>query len=124
MLTVYFRVLADFQNVADGTSSYFGGNFKSYWGFLAGVLVIFLILLVAKLYSLNMVVIYASKTVHENMIESIIRCPASFFDKNPSGILVNKFSTDLGVIDNNIIIGLWEVIQGPILIVVALANLC
>ena len=44
------------------------------------------------------------------MLESIIRCPSIFFDKNPSGILVNKFSTDLGVIDNNAIMGLWEAV--------------
>ena len=109
-LTVYFRFLADFPNVSDGTSSIFSGNFTTYWSVLAGVLVLFFFVLLIKFYSLNMAVVYANKSVHEDMIESIIRCPSKFFDKNPSGILINKFSTDLGVIDNNIIMGLWEAV--------------
>ena len=58
------------------------------------------------------------------MIESIIRCPGKYFDNNPSGILVNKFSTDLGVIDNNMIFGLFDAVEGPIMITIALVNLC
>ena len=58
------------------------------------------------------------------MIDSIIRCPGRFFDIHPSGILINKFSTDLGIIDNNLIFGLYEAVEGPFMIVVALINLC
>jgi ABC-type multidrug transport system fused ATPase/permease subunit len=32
-----------------------------------------------------------------------MRSPASFFDSTPSGILINKFSNDLGVIDSSLI---------------------
>lgn len=58
------------------------------------------------------------------MIESILRSPCNYFDKNPSGILINKFSTDLGIIDNNIIHGMMDAVEGPFMIAVALVNMC
>jgi ATP-binding cassette, subfamily C (CFTR/MRP), member 4 len=120
----YYRLLADFDNVVAGSSSIFEGNLKLYWIILAAILFVLFIILVIKFYSLNMVIINASASVHENMVDSIIRYPSRFFDVNPSGILINKFSTDLGVIDNNIVFCLWESVEGPIMLISALANLC
>jgi len=36
------------------------------------------------------------------MINGIVRSPASFFDTTPSGMIINKFSNDLGVLDNSL----------------------
>ena len=44
------------------------------------------------------------------MIEAIVRCPGKFFDTTPSGILVNKFSNDLGILDNTMIFGLVDAV--------------
>jgi ABC-type multidrug transport system fused ATPase/permease subunit len=63
-------------------------------------------------------------TVHDKMIDSIIRSPATFFDNNPSGILTNRFSTDLGIIDTNIIFSLWDSVEGPFIIIIAIVNIC
>ena len=95
-----------------------------YWGSIIILLIVFFFVVTFKFYALNLTVIEASTSVHENMIESVIRCPGRFFDIHPSGILVNKFSTDLGIIDNNLIYGLYETVEGPIMIVIALVNLC
>ena len=57
------------------------------------------------------------------MIEAIVRCPGKFFDTTPSGILVNKFSNDLGILDNTMIFGLVDAVEGPIMIIVAIVNL-
>jgi ATP-binding cassette, subfamily C (CFTR/MRP), member 4 len=84
---------------------------------------LFFIVVVIKFYLLNIALILASTSVHEKMIEAITRCPSRFFDVNPSGILVNKFSTDLGIIDGNLIYGLMDAIEGPIMIVIAIANI-
>ena len=95
-----------------------------YWGSIAVLLITFFFVVTFKFYALNLTVIKASTSIHENMIESVIRCPGRFFDIHPSGILVNKFSTDLGIIDNNLIYGLYEAVEGPFMIVIALVNLC
>ena len=57
------------------------------------------------------------------MINSIVRSPSSFFDTNPSGILINKLSNDLGTIDNNLFYSLTEAIEGPISAFIAIINI-
>ena len=42
------------------------------------------------------------------MIQAIVRSPSKFFDKTPSGTLINKFSNDLGIIDNTMVFGLID----------------
>jgi ATP-binding cassette subfamily C (CFTR/MRP) protein 4 len=34
------------------------------------------------------------------MVNGIVRSPGAFFDVTPSGVLINKFSNDLGILDN------------------------
>jgi hypothetical protein len=36
------------------------------------------------------------------MIFGIVRSPGFFFDQTPSGVLINKFSKDLGILDNSL----------------------
>jgi len=36
------------------------------------------------------------------MIHGLVRCPSSYFDVHPSGRLINKFSNDLGILDNTL----------------------
>ena len=79
--------------------------------------------MVIKYYCLNIDLLNASEANDNIMVKAIVRCPGSFFDKTPSGQLINKFSNDLGIIDNTMIFGLIDAIEGPIIIFVALANL-
>lgn len=58
------------------------------------------------------------------MISAIILSPCHFFDTTPSGILVNRFSNDLGIIDSTLIIGFIDTIEGPIIVLIAFVNLC
>ena len=58
------------------------------------------------------------------MIEAIVRSPAHFFDSTPSGILVNKFSNDFGVLDNSLIFNFIDALEGVLLVIIAVANIC
>lgn len=71
-----------------------------------------------------MALLLANTSIHEMMIEAIVRSPGSLFDSTPSGVLISKFSNDLGVIDNNLIFALIDALEGPTMIVVALVNIC
>ena len=72
--------------------------------------------------------IRASRFLHENMISKVMNAPVNtFFDVTPTGTIMNRFSKDLQVMDNNIafIFGginvmLYQLIA--ILIVIASAN--
>lgn len=48
------------------------------------------------------VCIIASKNLHNNMFKSIIGTPMRFFDLNPSGRLLNRFTKDMGCTDENL----------------------
>jgi hypothetical protein len=37
------------------------------------------------------------------MIHGLVRSPSTFFDITPTGRLINKFSNDLGILDNTLI---------------------
>lgn len=41
----------------------------------------------------------ASKNLHNNMFSRVLCAPMRFFDLNPSGRILNRFSKDMGTID-------------------------
>ena len=120
---MFYFYLADFHKVKLGTSSIFGGNFGLYWGILGILVFTFFIVMILKYYIINIALLNASEANHEIMLKMIVRCPGNFFDKTPSGQLINKFSSDLGVIDNTMIFGLIDAIEGPAMILVAIINI-
>ena len=44
----------------------------------------------------------ASKKVHENLLNNIMRSPMHFFDTNPTGRILNRFTSDLDTMDQMI----------------------
>nr|XP_028561207.1 multidrug resistance-associated protein 1-like isoform X1 [Podarcis muralis] len=44
--------------------------------------------------------IFASRRLHVNLLHNILRCPMSFFERTPSGNLVNRFSKEIDTIDS------------------------
>ena len=58
------------------------------------------------------------------MINGIVRSPGSFFDITPSGMIINKFSNDLSILDNYLSTSMADMFEGPALSLVALVNIC
>ena len=52
--------------------------------------------------SLALAAIYASHSLHSNMLKNILRSPMSFFDTTPLGRVLNRFSKDIYVVDETI----------------------
>ena len=42
----------------------------------------------------------ASEKLHSTMTEAVLKAPALFFDRNPAGRILNRFSKDLGCMDD------------------------
>jgi len=53
----------------------------------------------------------ASKNLHNRMFGSLLSAPMRFFDTNPSGRILNRFSRDMGAIDELLPKVKWETIQ-------------
>lgn len=96
----------------------------AYWGILGLLSLVYFLVLTIKYYILNLSVLTAGKSIHETMIKAIVRSPGSFFDSTPSGTLVNKFSNDLGVVDNSLVFCLIDALEGPTVFLIAIVNLC
>ncbi|XP_051631006.1 multidrug resistance-associated protein 1 isoform X5 [Manacus candei] len=46
--------------------------------------------------------IFASRHLHHNLLHNVLRSPMSFFERTPSGNLVNRFSKEIDTIDSTI----------------------
>ncbi|EFA04472.2 putative multidrug resistance-associated protein lethal(2)03659-like Protein [Tribolium castaneum] len=69
----------------------------------------------------------ASKNLHGKMFHALLQAPMRFFDTNPSGRVLNRFSKDMGAIDEFLPRVLVEAIQillvmSGILVMVTIAN--
>ena len=59
------------------------------------------LIIAIKFLIIGMSIINKSKALHNNMIVKILKAPINlFFDKTPSGIILNKFSKDLSKIED------------------------
>lgn len=53
----------------------------------------------------------ASKNLHNTMFSSILKAPMRFFDTHPSGQILNRFSKDIGSIDEQLPMAMIDSIQ-------------
>lgn len=54
---------------------------------------------------------HASKVLHDRMFRRLLMAPMRFFDTNPSGRILNRFSKDMGAIDEMLPKAMMESIQ-------------
>lgn len=50
----------------------------------------------------------ASKVIHKKLLNNVMRSPMSFFDTNPTGRIVNRFTSDLDTVDMMIPFGIMD----------------
>jgi ABC-type multidrug transport system fused ATPase/permease subunit len=82
----------------------------------------FFIFLIIKYFLMHLVILNSNEQIHDEMIYGLIRSSSTYFDITPTGQLTNKFSNDMGILDNNMPLTLIETIEGPIVALVLFAN--
>lgn len=63
------------------------------------ILACYVVTTISKYFSMALLTFLSNKHIHEDMTMKLLRAPISFFERNPSGRLVNKFSGDIGTMD-------------------------
>ncbi|XP_032258644.1 multidrug resistance-associated protein 4 isoform X2 [Phoca vitulina] len=71
-----------------------------YLGIYSGLTVATVLFGTARSLFVFYVLVHSSQTLHNKMFESILRAPVLFFDRNPIGRILNRFSKDIGHMDD------------------------
>ncbi|XP_057388585.1 ATP-binding cassette sub-family C member 4 isoform X6 [Balaenoptera acutorostrata] len=84
-----------------------------YWylGIYSGLTVSAVLFGIARSLFVFYVLVSSSQTLHNQMFESILRAPVLFFDRNPIGRILNRFSKDIGHMDDLLPLTFLDFIQ-------------
>ncbi|XP_058809452.1 ATP-binding cassette sub-family C member 4-like [Phymastichus coffea] len=86
---------------------------------LGGIILVIVILSIVINIGSNIFMLCASNNIHNDMFSHLIRTTLRFFESNPSGRILNRFSDDTRIADDLLPKVLFEVIQ-PFFMVTAL----
>ncbi|KAB0797835.1 hypothetical protein PPYR_09004 [Photinus pyralis] len=92
-----------------------------------GIILMIAILTIFRNFSFYTICMRSSERLHYNMFSSIIRGTMRFFNTNPSGRILNRFSKDMGLIDDMLPVTILDSFQYSfmllgIVVVVATVN--
>ncbi|XP_074185531.1 ATP-binding cassette sub-family C member 4 isoform X2 [Rhinolophus sinicus] len=71
-----------------------------YLGIYSGLTIVTVIFGIARSLLVFYVLVNSSQALHNRMFESILKAPVLFFDRNPIGRILNRFSKDIGHMDD------------------------
>ncbi|XP_027249743.1 multidrug resistance-associated protein 4 isoform X4 [Cricetulus griseus] len=92
-----------------------------YLGIYSGLTAITVLFGIARSLLVFYVLVKASQTLHNRMFESILKAPVLFFDRNPIGRILNRFSKDIGHMDDLLPLTFLDFIQTLLLVVSVIA---
>ncbi|XP_058447071.1 ATP-binding cassette sub-family C member 4 isoform X2 [Malaya genurostris] len=112
------------RRLRDIPQEYSTGDYLSMYGVLIIAIVFFTIF---RGYLFFNICMKASRTLHDRMFAKILAAPMRFFDTNPSGRILNRFSKDMGAIDELLPKSIMDAVQvllvmTGILVVIAIVN--
>uniref|UniRef100_A0A8I5N7A1 Multidrug resistance-associated protein 4 n=1 Tax=Papio anubis TaxID=9555 RepID=A0A8I5N7A1_PAPAN len=82
-----------------------------YLGIYSGLTVATVLFGIARSLLVFYVLVNSSQTLHNKMFESILKAPVLFFDRNPIGRILNRFSKDIGHLDDLLPLTVLDFIQ-------------
>uniref|UniRef100_A0A673TNA9 Multidrug resistance-associated protein 4 n=1 Tax=Suricata suricatta TaxID=37032 RepID=A0A673TNA9_SURSU len=82
-----------------------------YLGIYSGLTVATVLFGIARSLLVFYVLVNSSQALHNKMFESILRAPVLFFDRNPIGRILNRFSKDIGHMDDLLPLTFLDFIQ-------------
>ncbi|XP_023582461.1 ATP-binding cassette sub-family C member 4 isoform X2 [Trichechus manatus latirostris] len=82
-----------------------------YLGIYSGLTAATVVFGIARSLLVFYVLVNSSQTLHNKMFESILKVPVLFFDRNPVGRILNRFSKDIGHMDDLLPLTFLDFIQ-------------
>ncbi|CAM2724338.1 unnamed protein product [Rotaria socialis] len=75
---------------------------NSRFDFYCGIVVTLLILSLLRIFIVKLIFLNSGRVLHNKMFQRLIRCPISFFDSNPAGRILNRFTKDIAAVDEHL----------------------
>ena len=122
-IAIYIRIIAGYEELLAGQHAIFGGNDSLFWIVLGVALLLYLVFYNVKYFFLNLFVLNSTEALHKKMLHSLLRSPCSFFDVVSTGELNNKFSNDLGILDEKLALVAFDALEGTIFLLIAFGNI-
>ena len=69
------------------------------------------VLLFLSAFLFYQVTINSSRNLHKNMFAAVVMAPVHFFDTNPSGRISNRFSKDIGLMDEILFAAFYDLFE-------------
>ncbi|XP_010629028.1 multidrug resistance-associated protein 4 isoform X1 [Fukomys damarensis] len=92
-----------------------------YLGIYAGLTVATVLFGIARSLLVFYVLVNSSQALHNKMFESILKAPVLFFDRNPIGRILNRFSKDIGHMDDLLPLTFLDFIQTLLFVISVMA---
>ncbi|NXR35906.1 MRP4 protein, partial [Zosterops hypoxanthus] len=87
-------------NGNNGTNQTEPLDLKFYLGIYAGLTVATILFGIIRSLLVFQVLVNSGQNLHNKMFQSILKAPVLFFDRNPIGKILNRFSKDIGHLDD------------------------
>ena len=68
--------------------------------------------------------VFASYSLHNSMLHAVVRAPILFFDQNPIGRVLNRFAKDVGCIDDQLPMTLFDFTQCVMMVLAGILIVC
>ncbi|MXQ98866.1 hypothetical protein E5288_WYG002119 [Bos mutus] len=88
-----------------------------YLGVYSGLTVSTVLFGITKSLLIFYILVNSSQTLHNKMLETILRAPVLFFHRNPIGKILNRFSKDIGHMDDLLPLIFQDFIQAFLLVI-------
>lgn len=120
---LYYRFISQYDLMKTNTEETTFKKMNDYWLALGLLILGYFLFNLLKYFLLNVIVLNSNEKIHKSMIHGLVRSPSYYFDITPTGRLNNKFSNDLGIMDNMLSFVLTDSIEGPIVSLILVANI-
>lgn len=103
--TAFHRVLGKYDFIEDKGEIFKTAFFLTLMVFSGNII---------KYLTFSWTILTANKNIHEKMLQGLMKTPIQYYDKTPTGRIINKFSNDISIMDTTLHQTASVCLEGPL----------
>lgn len=113
--------MVHYDSILDGSDDIFE-SMTTFWATLGGLQILYFFLIPLAYFLLNLVIFNSNSSIHDDMVEKLLRSHLYYFDIVPSGELTNKFSNDITALDSVFPVSSRNIVERIAIVLVIFTN--